>query len=83
MEVRAGTEAGTMKEMLRSGLLFMACLADFLVNSRITCPEMALLTVDWASPHQSSIEKMFHKCACLLANIMEAISRVFSLPKCL
>ena len=34
-------------------------------------------------PHQSSIKKMFHKHACPQANIMEAMPRVFPLPKCL
>jgi hypothetical protein len=68
-EVRTGTWAGqdlggeTEAEefhggVLLTGLILMASSACFPIAPRITSPGMALLTMAWDLPHQSSIKKM-------------------------
>jgi hypothetical protein len=55
LEVWTETEA---METLLSGLFLMACSAWLRVTSRTTGPRLALPTVSWTLPYQSSINKM-------------------------
>jgi hypothetical protein len=63
---RNSNNAGTWRQELMQtpwrvlliGLLFLACLACFLIGSRTTSLEMPQPTMVWAFPHQSVIKEM-------------------------
>ena len=56
--LEAGADAEGMGGLLLTGLLSMACLACFLIDSWTISPGMVSPTMDWALPYQLLIKKM-------------------------
>jgi hypothetical protein len=71
-ETQTGQDTGSRsccighRRVLLTGLLFMACLACFLIAARTIRPGVAPPTMEWTLPHQSPIKEMPHRLACSL-----------------